>query len=55
MSMGTHIDQLRKKHESLSMKVEDAMRHPGFDDLEIAQLKKEKLRLKEEITRLSAT
>lgn len=55
MGMGTHIEQLRRKHEILSHQVEDAMRHPSYDDLKIAQLKKEKLRLKEEITRLSAS
>lgn len=53
MSMGTHIETLRKKHEDLSVRVEDALRQPGYDDLEIAHLKKQKLRIKEEIARLS--
>jgi hypothetical protein len=33
--------------------VESAQRSPGADDLKIAELKKQKLRLKEEIARLS--
>ncbi|MGA9252050.1 MAG: YdcH family protein [Roseobacter sp.] len=54
MSVTAHVEQLKKKHESLSDAVEAAQRAPGIDDLAIADLKKQKLRLKEEITRLSA-
>jgi hypothetical protein len=32
--------------------VEEAQRSPGIDDLDVRNLKKEKLRLKEEILRL---
>lgn len=55
MSMTSHLEELKKKHQSLSNAVEEAQRHPSIDDLEIAKMKKEKLHLKEEITRLSAT
>ncbi|MFK7870169.1 MAG: YdcH family protein [Roseobacter sp.] len=54
MSVTAHVDQLKKKHQSLSEAVEAAQRSPGTDDLAISSLKKEKLRLKEEITRLSS-
>ncbi|MBC7146265.1 MAG: YdcH family protein [Thioclava marina] len=54
MSLGSHINELRKKHEALSMEVERATRRPSIDDLEIAQMKKQKLRLKEEINRLES-
>ena len=53
MSMATHIQELKKKHQTLSEAVEQAQRSPGSDALEIAKLKKQKLQLKEEITRLS--
>ncbi|MGY6705582.1 YdcH family protein [Roseinatronobacter sp.] len=53
MSLGSHIAELRRKHEHLSEKVETAQRSPGIDDLEVAALKKQKLRLKEEIERLT--
>lgn len=55
MSLSSHIAELRRKHETLSEKVEAAQRSPGVDDLEIADLKKQKLRLKEEIEHLSHT
>ncbi len=53
MSVSAHVEQLRRKHAHLSEQVEMAQRSPGTSDLEIAQLKKQKLRLKEEISRLS--
>ncbi len=54
MNVSAHLDQLRRKHQYLSEAVEEAQRSPGTDDLMIADLKKQKLRLKEEIARLSA-
>lgn len=53
MSVQSHVAELRKKHQHLSDEVERAQRLPGTDDMAIAAMKKEKLRLKEEIERLS--
>jgi len=52
MSIGAHLNELKKKHATLSQRVEDAQRSPGTDDLTLRELKKQKLRLKEEISRL---
>lgn len=52
MSLSSHLKELRRKHETLSQKVEDAQRTLSMDDLEVTKLKKQKLRLKEEIERL---
>ena len=53
MSLTSHVDELKRKHRTLSDQVEEAYRSPATDDLEIAKLKKQKLLLKEEIHRLS--
>ncbi|MEJ8561740.1 DUF465 domain-containing protein [Yoonia sp. GPGPB17] len=53
MSLSSHLQELKKKHQTLSENVEVMQRSPGTDDIEIAKLKKQKLMLKEEITRLS--
>lgn len=53
MSLSSHVEELKKKHHNLSMEVEEAQRAPGVDNLQVAELKKQKLRLKEEIERLS--
>ena len=53
MNLGSHLQELKKKHADLEAMVEDAQRAPGADDLAITELKKQKLRLKEEIYRLT--
>lgn len=53
MSVAAHVNELRKKHQNLSDAVEKAQQNPGMNDLEIIEMKREKLRLKEEITRLT--
>lgn len=53
MNMTSHLQELRRKHETLSEMVEAAQRSPGADALTISDLKKQKLRLKEEIYRLT--
>ncbi|MCF1708078.1 DUF465 domain-containing protein [Tabrizicola sp. J26] len=52
MSITSHLQELRRKHEILSEQVERDQRSPGADDLKIAELKKQKLKIKEEIARL---
>lgn len=52
MSLTSHLQELRRRHKALDDKVEEAQRAPGVNDLTIADLKKQKLRLKEEINRL---
>lgn len=54
MTVASHVEELRKKHRALSDAVEKAQQSPGSSDFEIAEMKREKLRIKEEITRLSA-
>jgi len=53
MSLSSHLEELKKKHQNLSAAVDEAQRSPGVPDTEITRLKKQKLRLKEEIKRLS--
>ncbi|MCG3269480.1 YdcH family protein [Yoonia sp. I 8.24] len=53
MSLSSHLQELKKKHQTLSDHVVVMQRSPATDDLEIANLKKQKLLLKEEITKLS--
>lgn len=53
MSLSSHLTELKKKHQHLSTQVEQAQRAPGADGLELASLKKQKLKLKEEIERLT--
>ena len=54
MTISSHLSELKRKHEALSEQVEAAQRSPGTDDLSISELKKQKLRLKEEMARLQS-
>ncbi|MEM7076180.1 MAG: YdcH family protein [Pseudomonadota bacterium] len=54
MSLSSHVEELQKKHQALSDRVEAIQRSPGSSDFEISDLKKQKLRIKEEIARLTA-
>ncbi|MDH5798836.1 MAG: DUF465 domain-containing protein [Paracoccaceae bacterium] len=53
MSLNSHLHELQRKHENLSREVDAAQRSLSTDDLVITKLKKEKLRIKEEIERLN--
>ena len=54
MSITAHLEELKKKHQALSDQVETAQRAPSTDHIELAAMKKQKLKLKEEIARLSS-
>lgn len=55
MSVSSHLDELRRKHAVLEQRIETEIRSPGSDDLQITELKREKLRLKDEISRLASS
>jgi hypothetical protein len=52
MSMQSHLVELEKKHQALEQKLHDALTHPGADDSEIREIKRRKLKVKDEISRL---
>jgi hypothetical protein len=52
MPVQSHLVELERKHQALEMELGEAMAHPSYDDLKIAELKRRKLLLKDEITRL---
>lgn len=54
MSVSSHLEELKRKHETLSKQVEQEQRAPSSSDIHIADMKKQKLKIKEEIQRLSA-
>jgi len=53
MSVQAHLGELAAKHRALEAELEDVMSHPASSDAEIAELKRRKLRLKDEISKLS--
>ncbi len=52
MSIKSHIEELSEKHRQLDTLIADEFQHLSVDTLKLVELKREKLRLKEEIERL---
>ena len=52
MAVESHIREIADKHRRLQEQIEAEMAHSGWDEMRVAALKKEKLRLKDELERL---
>ncbi len=55
MSVEGHVETLKAKHEHLEAKIQEAENNLAIDDLEVAEMKKEKLRIKDQLHELGAT
>jgi hypothetical protein len=55
MTVQAHIASLEKKHGDLEEELQSILASPSADDREIAELKRRKLRLKDEMQRLKAS
>jgi hypothetical protein len=52
MPIHAHIAELERKHRALEDEIAEAMAHPSTDDFKIAELKRRKLLVKDEIQRM---
>lgn len=52
MAIQAHLVELERKHKVLESELHDALAHPSTDDLQIAELKRRKLMVRDEIARL---
>lgn len=52
MPIHSHLTQLVRKHEALDREIEAERTHPASDSLRLAELKRRKLSLKDEIAKL---
>ena len=52
MSISTNVVELEQRHRALENEISEALMHPSSDGLLIAELKRRKLQLKDEIERL---
>ncbi len=52
MSLHAHLAELSEKHKLLERRIEEELSRPSSSDVEITRLKLEKLKLKDEITKL---
>ena len=52
MDPEAQVEALRAEHDRLDKQIKQELRHPSSDDLQLADMKREKLRLKDEIAAL---
>ncbi len=52
MAVEAHISELSQKHKALDLKIEKEKSRPSIDSVKLTELKRKKLLLKDEISRL---
>lgn len=52
MAIELHLAELERKHQALEQEISETLNHPSADDLRVAELKRRKLHVKDEIARL---
>ena len=52
MAIESHLAELERRHQALEQEISEALAHPSTDDLKIAELKRRKLHVKDEISLL---
>lgn len=50
-----NLGELERKHQALEREIQDAMGHPSTDGTKIAALKRRKLQLKDEISKIRSS
>jgi len=55
MTVQAHLVELERKHKTLENELHDALVHLSTDDLQIVELKRRKLLVKDQIERLKHT
>lgn len=54
MAIKAHMETLTKRHQELETAIAAEAKHPGSDDLHIVELKRQKLKLKDQLEELRA-
>jgi hypothetical protein len=52
MTLAGHLAELSEKHRLLEIRIQEELARPSADDLQINRLKKEKLKIKDEMAKL---
>lgn len=55
MPMQSHLAELQRRHDALDHEIAKEWAHPGADEAKLAELKRRKLQIKDEIAKLLKT
>src|SRR5947208_2579710 len=54
MTLQSHLAELERRHKAIDRQVEEEKLHPACDTLKLAELKRKKLQIKDEMARLQS-
>lgn len=54
MSIESHLAELEKKHRAIEREIEAELMHPSSDEVRVTSLKRKKLKIKDEMVRLTS-
>ena len=54
MALSGHLAELSEKHRLLEQKIQEELARPSSDDIRVIRLKKEKLKIKDEMIKLQS-
>lgn len=52
MAIKAHMETLNQRHQELEAAIESETKHPAFDELRIVELKRQKLKIKDQLEEL---
>lgn len=52
MAIKAHMDSLNRRHQELEATIASEIKNPAFDDLRLVELKRQKLKIKDQIEEL---
>jgi hypothetical protein len=55
MPLQNHLTELERKHRAIEREIQDVLNRPSMDDMRLAELKRRKLQLKDQITKLKSS
>ena len=52
MAIKAHMETLNQRHQELEAAIANELKHPAFDELRVVEMKREKLRIKDQMEEL---
>ena len=52
MATDAQMDSLNRRHQELKAAIDSEIKHPAFDELRLVELKRQKLRIKDQLEQI---
>ncbi len=54
MSLESHLTELMRRHQAIDQEIAESENHPSVDEVQLHELKKKKLQIKDEIAKVKS-